>query len=250
MSVPSVPEFVNRMVSSEGMRSQRSFASRTCTSVGVLKAVPLRVCSPSASMTIGLAWPDDEGGGVQHEVEVAVAVDVVDVVPVPALREEGVRGEVRGAARAAPGRTRSASAWSARDLGVFATYRSISRSRAAEVIPLSSGRQGVAARLGRRARVESIPRGWPGRKSPGAGRSPFTARATPGMLEGAWTSGSGARSSASARSTSRRPGGRPAARGASRCGSTTSTAASTSPARRGAGTGTRTFAPIRSSPST
>ena len=57
MSVPSVPEFVKRIVSSEGMRSQRSCATRTCTWVGVLKAVPLRVCSPSASTTIGFAWP-------------------------------------------------------------------------------------------------------------------------------------------------------------------------------------------------
>ena len=57
ISVPSVPEFVKRIVSSEGMRSQRSRATRTCTSVGVLNAVPLRVCSPSASTTIGLAWP-------------------------------------------------------------------------------------------------------------------------------------------------------------------------------------------------
>ena len=57
ISVPSVPEFVKRIVSSEGMRSQRSCATRTCTSVGVLNAVPLRVCSPSASTTMGLAWP-------------------------------------------------------------------------------------------------------------------------------------------------------------------------------------------------
>ena len=40
---------------------------------------------------------------VQHEVEVAVAVDVVDVVAIAVVREEGIRREVRGAPRAAAG---------------------------------------------------------------------------------------------------------------------------------------------------
>ena len=46
---------------------------------------------------------EDEARRVQHEVEVAVAVDVVDVVALARLGEERIRREVRGAARAAAG---------------------------------------------------------------------------------------------------------------------------------------------------
>ena len=57
ISVPSVPEFVKRIVSSEGTRSQQERGQADLASVGVLNAVPLWACSPSASAIVGFAWP-------------------------------------------------------------------------------------------------------------------------------------------------------------------------------------------------
>ena len=50
---------------------------------------------------LGMRVADDQAGGVDHEVEVAVAVDVVDVVTLCVIYERGVRVEVRRSSRAA-----------------------------------------------------------------------------------------------------------------------------------------------------
>ncbi len=57
ISVPSVPELVKRTVSSEGMRSHRSWARRTWDTVGVLKAVPFAAWAAIPSTSSGWAWP-------------------------------------------------------------------------------------------------------------------------------------------------------------------------------------------------
>ena len=51
---------------------------------------------------LGVDVPHDETGGVEHEVEVTVAVHVVDVVPLTALDENWIRCEVGRAPGAAP----------------------------------------------------------------------------------------------------------------------------------------------------
>ena len=103
ISVPSVPEFVKRIVSSEGMRSQRSCATRTCTSVGRAEGRALAGLLAERLDHHRVRVAHDEGRRVQHEVEIAVAVDVVDVVAVAVVREEGIGREVRGPAGAAAG---------------------------------------------------------------------------------------------------------------------------------------------------
>ena len=103
ISVPSVPEFVKRIVSSEGTRSHeeprdpdlhlgRGAEGRALAGLLAERLDHHRVRVARRS-----------GRRVQHEVEVAVAVDVVDVVAIAVVREEGIGREVRGAARAPAG---------------------------------------------------------------------------------------------------------------------------------------------------
>ena len=52
---------------------------------------------------VGVGVAEYVGGGVDHKVKVAVAVNVIDIVALRAVDEGGIGGEVRRAARAAAG---------------------------------------------------------------------------------------------------------------------------------------------------
>ncbi len=55
--VASVPEFVNRMRSTDGRRERISSASSTSTSVGAANADARSTCCRTASTTTGWLWP-------------------------------------------------------------------------------------------------------------------------------------------------------------------------------------------------
>ena len=59
--VASVPEEVIRSISTVGMRSVISSASRSSASVGAPNVVPFSAASIIAAMTAGWAWPRING---------------------------------------------------------------------------------------------------------------------------------------------------------------------------------------------
>ena len=74
----SVPEFANRIFSTESTRSINNSASRISASTGSEKAVPSRICSASARVISGWAWPWIRGGHVVEEVKALDALDIGD----------------------------------------------------------------------------------------------------------------------------------------------------------------------------